>query len=139
MREIKRKNDDNPVEAEFDPETGSVTVFEGRSEFRALERAAKHAGYRKGHVQEYVPFRMLEVEVAANAVYAWAAAQILERRLREERPTDPADYAEAVRVQAQELRHKFHERLMRAFLEPAVFEGRVAVTSSEVAAQLTLD
>jgi hypothetical protein len=138
VREIRRKNEDNSIEAEFDPETGSVTVFEGRSEFRALERAARRAGHKRANVQEYVPFRMLEVEVAANAVYAWAAARILERKLSGEKPTDPADYAESVRVQAQELRHQFHERLMRAFLEPAVFEGAIAVSTSDVPAQLTL-
>ena len=31
----------------------------------------------------------MEVEAAANTVYAWAAAQILARRLPEERPSDP--------------------------------------------------
>ena len=138
VREIKRKNEDNAIEAEFDPETGSVTVFEGRSEFRSLERGARRAGYKKAHVQEYVPFRMLEVEVAANAVYAWAAARIVERRLPGERPTDPADYAEAVRLQSQDLRHQFHERLMRAFLEPAIFEGSVVAGSSNVSTQLSL-
>lgn len=139
VREIKRKNEDNPIEAEFDPDSGSVTVFEGRSEFKALERAARRAGYKKAQVQEYVPLRMLEVEVAANAVYAWAAARILERRLAGERPSDPADYAESVRLQAQDLRHQFHERLMRAFLEPAVFEGRVIAGASGQAVQLSLD
>lgn len=139
VREIKRRNQDNAIEAEFDPETGSVTVFEGRSEFRALERAARRAGYKKAHVQEYVPFRMLEVEVAANAVYAWAAARILERGLAVERPTDPVDYAESVRLQAQELRHQFHERLMRAFLEPSVFDGDVITRSSKGSVQLSLE
>lgn len=73
---------------------------------------------------------MLEVEVAANAVYAWAAARMLENRLPGERPADPADpaeYAAAVRLEAQTLRHQFHERLMRAFLGPEVFEGAVLV------------
>ena len=78
-------------------------------------------------MREYVPYRMLEVEVAANAVYAWAAERMLERRLPGERPSDPAGYAEAVRVEAQALRHQFHERLMRAFLGPEVFEGDVIV------------
>jgi hypothetical protein len=44
---------------------------------------------------------MLEVEVAANAVYWWAAERILERRLPGERPGDPAEYAAAVRIEAQ--------------------------------------
>jgi hypothetical protein len=128
VREIARKEEDNPIEAEFDPETGVVTVFEGRREFKALERAARRAGLSKNRVGEYVPYRMLEVEVAANAVYAWAAERILERALPGERPTDPAGYADAVRTQAQSLRHQFHERLMRAFLEPEVFEGGVRTT-----------
>jgi hypothetical protein len=49
-------------------------------------------------LREYVPYRMLEVEVAANAVYWWAAERIPERRLSRERPTDPAEYAAAVRI-----------------------------------------
>jgi hypothetical protein len=127
VREIARKDEDNVIEAEFDPETGVVTVFEGRREFKALERAARRAGLAKGRVAEYVPYRMLEVEVAANAVYSWAAERILERALPGERPADPAGYAEAVRTQAQSLRHQFHEKLMRAFLEPEVFAGGVHV------------
>ena len=70
---------------------------------------------------------MLEVEVAANAVYWWAADRILERRLPGERPADPAEYAAAVRFEAQILRHRFHDKLMKAFLGPEVFEGTVAV------------
>ena len=139
VREIARKDDDSPIEAEFDPETGVVTVFEGRPEFKALERAARRAGLSKRRSAEYVPFRMLEVEVAANAVYAWAAERILERKLPGERPTDPAGYAEAVRSEAQALRHQFHVRLMRAFLEPEVFDGAVAVARTATGTpQLTL-
>jgi hypothetical protein len=128
VREIARKNEDQVVEAEFDPETGVVTVYEGRREFRELERAARRAGYTKKRVPEYVPYRMLEVEAAANAVYAWAAEQILARRLPEERPSDPADYAAAVRHEAQSLRHRAHHKLMQAFLEPEIFEGAVTLT-----------
>jgi hypothetical protein len=130
VREIARKNEDQITEAEFDPETGIVTVYEGRREFRELARAARHAGYAKRRVPEYVPYRMLEVEAAANAVYAWAAEQILARRLPEERPTHPAEYAAAVRHEAQVLRHRAHHKLMQAFLEPEIFEGAVAVTRS---------
>lgn len=127
VREIARKDEDTQVEAEFDPEGGVVTVYEGRPEFRALERAARRAGIAKRRLREYLPYRMLEVEVAANAVYAWAAEQILEHRLAEERPNAPADYARAVRAESQGLRHRFHGKLMQAFLDPAVFEGRVRV------------
>jgi hypothetical protein len=128
VREIARKNEDQPVEAEFDPETGVVTVYEGRREFRELERAAKRGGYSKKRVPEYVPYRMLEVEAAANAVYAWAAQQILARRLPEERPADPADYAAAVHHEHQALRYRAHRKLMRAFLDPEIFDGAVVVT-----------
>lgn len=127
VREIARKDEDAQVEAQFDPESGVVTVFEGRREFKALERAARRGGLAKQRLREYLPYRMLEVEVAANAVYAWAAERILERRLAEERPADPAEYASAVRLEAQALRHRSHERLMRAFLDPDVFEGGVTV------------
>jgi hypothetical protein len=125
VREIARKDEDAQVEAHFDPESGVVTVFEGRPEFRALARAARRAGLPKRRVQEYVPYRLLEVEAAANAVYQWAAEQLLERRFAGERPIDPAEYARAVHLEAQTLRHRAHERLMRAFLEPEVFDGAV--------------
>jgi hypothetical protein len=127
VREIARKDEDAEIEAHFDPETGTVTVFEGRREFKALERAARRAGLSKARVREYLPYRMLEVEVAANTVYAWAAEEILARRLAEERPADPAEYAAAVRREAQALRYRAHEKLMRAFLDEEVYDGRVRV------------
>jgi hypothetical protein len=127
VREIARKDQDQTIEAEFDPETGVVTVYEGRREFRALERAARRAGYTKKRTPEYVPFRMLEVEAAANAVYAWAAEQVLTRRLPEERPSDPAEYAAAVRAEHQALRHGAHHKLMHAFLEEEIFDGQVTL------------
>jgi hypothetical protein len=61
-------------------------------------------------------------------VYDWAADQILARRLPEERPSDPADYAAAVRHEAQALRHRAHHKLMQAFLEPEIFDGAVTLT-----------
>jgi hypothetical protein len=128
VREIARKDEDQPIEAEFDPETGVVTVYEGRREFRELERAARRAGYSKKRAPEYVPYRMLEVEAAANAVYAWAAEQILARRLPEERPSDSAEYAAAVHHEHQTLRHNAHHKLMQAFLEPEIFDGAVTIT-----------
>ena len=127
VREIARKDEDAEIEAHFDPETGVVTVYEGRREFKALERAARRAGFPKGRVREYLPYRMLEVEVAANTVYAWAADEILARRVGEERPGDPAEYAAAVRREAQSLRYRAHEKLMRAFLDDDVYEGRVRI------------
>ena len=83
---------------------------------------------------EYVPYRMLEVEAAANAVYAWAAEQILARRLPEERPSDPADYAAAVHHEHQTLRHRAHHKLMQAFLEPEIFEGAVTLNHTHPSA-----
>jgi hypothetical protein len=137
VREIARKNEDQLVEAEFDPETGIVTVYEGRREFRDLERAARRAGYSKKRAPEYVPYRMLEVEAAANAVYAWASEQILARRLPEERPSDPADYAAAVRHEHQALRHRAHHKLMQAFLEPEIFDGAVTLTRARTTTKAT--
>ncbi|MGI8731531.1 MAG: hypothetical protein ACR2LK_16365 [Solirubrobacteraceae bacterium] len=127
VREIARKDEDAEIEAYFDPETGVVTVYEGRTEFKALERAARRAGLSKGRVREYLPYRMLEVEVAANTVYAWAAEEILGRRLAEERPSEPAEYAAAVRREAQALRYRAHDKLLRAFLAEEVYDGRVRV------------
>ena len=69
---------------------------------------------------------MLEVEVAANAVYAWAAREIVGRRLAEERPSDPAEYAAMIQREAQALRYRTHDKLMRAFLDD-VFDGGVRV------------
>jgi len=71
---------------------------------------------------------MLAVEAAANAVYAWAAEQILARRLPEERPSDPAEYAAASRHEGQALRYRAHHKLMQAFLEPEIFEGAVTLS-----------
>ncbi len=36
-------------------------------------------------------------------------------------------YARAMHLETQGLRHRVHEKLMRAFLDPAVFDGRVRV------------
>jgi hypothetical protein len=127
VREIARKDEDSHVEAEFEAESGIVTVYEGRREFKALERAARRAGLSRPRVREYVPYRMLEVEVAANAVYWWAAEHIVARRLPGERPADPLEYAASLRLEAQTIRHRFHDKLMKAFLGPEVFEGTVVV------------
>jgi hypothetical protein len=127
VREIARKDEDSEIEATFDPESGTVTVYEGRRDFKALERAARRSGLSKKRVREYLPYRMLEVEAAANAVYAWAAQELLGRRLAEERPSDPDEYASAVHREAQALRHRAHDKLMRAFLDEEVFDGRVRI------------
>jgi hypothetical protein len=134
VREIARKDEDAQLEAQFDPESGVVTVYEGRREFRALERAARRGGISRRRVREYLPYRMLEVEVAANAVYQWAAERIVERRQAElGRAANPMDYARSIHHEAQALRHRFHERLMRAFLDPEVFEGNVRVEPEQTA------
>jgi len=129
VREIARKDEDSETEATFDPESGIVTVYEGRREFKALERAARRSGLPKRRVREYLPYRMLEVEVAANAVYSWAANEILARRHGEERPADAAQYAAAAHHEAQALRYRAHEKLMRAFLDEEVFDGRVRLAA----------
>jgi hypothetical protein len=128
VREIARNDDDDDTDATFDPETGVVTVYEGRREFKALEKAARRAGLPKTRIREYLPYRMLEVEVAANAVYAWAAQQILARRLADERPSDPVEYAAAVHRETQTLRYRAHDKLMRAFLDDDVFDGNIRST-----------
>ncbi len=127
VREIARKDEDAEIEAHFHPDTGVVTVYEGRREFKALEKAARRSGLPTARVREYLPYRMLEVEVAANTLYTWAAEEILARRLAEERPADPEDYAAAVRRETQALRYRAHDKLMRAFLDDAVYDGRVRV------------
>ncbi len=58
VREIARKDEDSAVEAHFDVESGVVTVFEGRPEFRALE----HAPLSRSRTHEHLPYRILEVE-----------------------------------------------------------------------------
>jgi len=132
VREIARKDENAEIEAEFDPETGIVTVYEGRREFRALERAARLSGLSKRRVREYLPYRMLEVEVAANAVYAWAAREVVARRVGEHGTDGPA-YAESVRLEAQALRYRAHDKLMLAFLEPEVFDGGVHLRRTSAA------
>jgi hypothetical protein len=133
VSEIARKDEDALIEAHFDPESGIVTVYEGRPEFKTLERAARRAGFKTARVREYLPYRMLEVEAAANAVYHWAAEQIVARRLAGELRNDPVEYAHALRHETQSLRHRAHERLMRAFLDPEVFTGGVRVVEDEPA------
>jgi hypothetical protein len=132
VREIARKDEDALIEAHFDHENGVVTVFEGRREFKALEKAARAAGLPKARLREYLPYRMLEVEVAANAVYAWAAEQIVGRRASGEDRLNGAEFASAVRYEAQALRYRTHEKLMRAFLDPEVFDGGVRIAGEEV-------
>ena len=133
VREIVRRDEDATIEAEFDPEEGIVTVYEGRPEFKALERAARRAGLPKRRVREFLPHRMLEVEVAANAVYRWAAERVIERRQGLEQSSG-IEHARGAALEAQRLRHSVHERLMRAFLDPAVFDGRVRVIEAPSAA-----
>jgi len=132
VREIARKDEDAVIEAHFDHESGVVTVFEGRREFKALEKAARSAGLSKTRLREYLPYRMLEVEVAANAVYAWAAEQIVGRRASGEDRLSGAELAAAVRYEAQALRYRTHEKLMRAFLDPEVFDGGVRVVGEDL-------
>jgi hypothetical protein len=91
VSEIARKDEDALIEAHFDHESGVVTVYEGRPEFKALERAARRAGFKPARVREYLPYRLLEVEAAANAVYHWAATEIVSRRLATELRNYPSN------------------------------------------------
>ena len=50
------------------------------------------------------------------------------RRLPEERPSDPAEYAAAVHHEHQALRHRAHHKLIGAFLNPEIFDGAVTLT-----------
>jgi hypothetical protein len=97
-------------------------------EFKALESAARRAGFTRARVREYLPYRMLEI-----AVYHWAAEQIVARRLAGELRNDPVEYAHALRHETQSLRHRAHERLMRAFLDPEVSSGGVRIVEAEPA------
>jgi len=45
-------------------------------------------------------------------------------------PERPREYAAAVHMEAQLLRHRAHDKLMKAFLGPEVFEGTVVVAPS---------
>ena len=45
----------------------------------------------------------------------------------------PAEFAGAVRTEAQILRHRAHDKLMKAFLGPEVFEGTVVIARSHAA------
>jgi hypothetical protein len=65
--------------------------------------------------------------------YHWAAEQIVARRLAGELRNDPVEYANALRHETQSLRHRAHERLMRAFLDPEVFSDGVRVVDDEPA------
>ena len=127
VSEIARKDEDAVIEAHFDPESGVVPVYEGRPEFKALERAARRSGLKPARVREYLPYRMLEVQTASNAVYQWAAERIVGRRVSGE----SIEYVHALRHEAQSLRHRAHEKLMRAFLDPEVFSGGVRLVEDE--------
>jgi hypothetical protein len=126
------KDEDAVIEAHFDHEDGVVTVFEDRREFNALERAARASGLPKSRLRDYLPYRMLEVEVAANAVYACAAEQIVSRRLVGEARLEGEEYAAAVRHEAQALRYRTHEKLMRGCLDPEVFDGAVGICGEDL-------
>ena len=81
---------------------------------------------------------MRRVEVAANAVYIWAAQQILARRLAEERPSDPVEYAASVHREAQGLRYRAHDKLMRAFLDDDILDGHIRSGPTTRARQASL-
>ncbi len=132
VREIARKDEDAEIEAHFDPETGVVTVYEGRREFKALERAARRVG-----AVESAGARIPALPDARGRGCSQHAVQRGPQKrssrdgsLRNGRQTH-ADYAAAVVREAQALRYRAHEKLMRAFLDDAVYDGRVRVHPEE--------
>ena len=132
VSEIARKDEDALIEAHFDPESGVVTVYEGRPEFKALERAARRAGLQARHgCASTCPTGCSRSRRPPTPSTQWAAEQIVARRLAGELRNDPVEYAHALRHEAQALRHRAHEKLMRAFLDPEVFSGGVRVVEDE--------
>ena len=108
------------------PRPGSSPCTRGGASSR--RSSAPPAGRpRRARVREYVPYRMLEVEVAANAVYWWAAERILARRLPGERPCDPPSTRQPSGSRLRCSASRSHDKLMRAFLGPEVFDGTVVV------------
>jgi hypothetical protein len=66
------------------------------------------------------------------------SSRILERRLAGERPGHAAECAAAVRMEAQMLRYRAHDKLMKASLGPEVFEGTVTRSSAPAPASTQL-
>jgi hypothetical protein len=93
--------------------------------------------FRENFAQGGIDLVQIVPKAAANAVYHWAAEQIIARRLAGELRNDPVEYAHALRHETQSLRHGAHEKLMRAFLDPEVFSGGVQVLEDEPAESQT--
>ena len=133
VREIARKDEDALIEAHFDPESGVVTVYEGRPSSRrssappaapGLSRRACASTCPTGCSRSRrPPTRSTSGRPNRSSRGAWPASCATTR----------VEYAHALRHEAQALRHGAHEKLMRAFLDPEVFSGGVRVIEDEPA------
>ena len=127
VKEIARKSEDQVTEAEFDPETGVVTVYEGRREF-----TAGAVGDTRG-IQGGSDCRVCAASHARGRGGRERGVRVCSQTDPESQATrgaavGPTEYAAAVHHEAQALRHTAHDKLMQAFLEPEVFEGAVAIS-----------
>ena len=118
------------IEAEFDPETGIVTVYEGRREFRELERPPAAPATASAGSPNTSPTGCSRSRwQLQHAVHVGRRGDPrAPPRRRAARGPREADYAAAVRREAQALRYRAHDKLMRAFLDDAVYDGRVCAS-----------
>jgi hypothetical protein len=133
VSEIARKDEDALIEAHFDHESGVVTVYEGRPEFEALEHAARRAA--RG-IQARARARVPPLPPARSGGRRQRGLPLggdgdRQPPARHRASQLPVEYAQALRHETQSLRHRTHERLMRAFLDPEVFTGGVRVLDDE--------
>ena len=134
VREIARKDEDQLIEAEFDPETGVVTVYEGRREFRELERAART---RRLHQEAGVP-SMSPTACSRSRPPPTPSTpgppnrSCLAAFPKSGHPIPPSTPPRCT-TKHQTLRHRAHHKLMQAFLEPEIFEGAVTLARPPVA------
>ena len=100
VREIARKDEDAHIEADFEPESGVVTVFEGRREFKALERAARRAGSPRRACASTSPTGCSRSRSLRTPSTPGRRSGSSSAGSPASGPTDPAEYAAAVRHEA---------------------------------------
>ena len=118
--------------------TGVVTVYEGRREFKSLVKAARRARAAEDPHPRVPALPDARGRSRRQRRLRWAAQQILARRLAEERPSDPVEYAASVHRETQALRYRAHDKLMGAFLDDDVFDGHIRSTPPPRARQASL-